>query len=108
MDNPLREVSRSAGFAERDLMELQRIFFRLILIRFGPCEFDHLAPLLGFVGEEFAEVGRRARSSEAPSSANRACDLGSARTAFIALLTLSMISSGVFFGTPKPYQALAS
>src|SRR5262245_8310583 len=47
-------------------------------------------------------------SVEAPSSVNRACDLGSARTAFIALLTLSMASPGVLFGAPKPYHALAS
>src|SRR5262249_3945373 len=47
-------------------------------------------------------------SVEAPSSANRAYDLGSARTAFTALLTLSMASPGVRFGAPKPYHALAS
>ena len=47
-------------------------------------------------------------SSEAPRSANRACDFGSARTAFIAVLTLSMNSAGVPFGAPNPYHALAS
>src|SRR5215510_1012663 len=47
-------------------------------------------------------------SVEAPSSANRACDLGSARIAFTALLTLSMASPAVRFGAPKPYHALAS
>jgi hypothetical protein len=47
-------------------------------------------------------------SSDAPSSANRAFDMGSLRIALTALLSLSMISAGVSFGTPMPYQALAS
>jgi len=28
-------------------------------VRLGPCELDHLAPLFGFVGNEFPEIGRR-------------------------------------------------
>src|SRR5262245_61155102 len=47
-------------------------------------------------------------SSEAPRSASLAFALGSARIALISLLSLSMMSSGVAFGTPTPYQALAS
>src|SRR5262249_38360582 len=46
--------------------------------------------------------------SEAPSSAKRAFALGSSRIALISLLSLSMITSGVPFGTPTPYHALAS
>src|SRR5665811_49777 len=30
-------------------------------LRLDACRFDHLAPLLGFVGEELAEFGRRLR-----------------------------------------------
>src|SRR5262249_26799202 len=34
--------------------------------------------------------------------------LGSAGPALISLLSLSMVSAGVFFGAPTPYQVLAS
>src|SRR4029077_4774374 len=44
----------------------------------------------------------------APKSASRAFILGSARAALISLLSLSMISVGVFLGAPIPYQPLAS
>src|SRR6266511_398703 len=47
-------------------------------------------------------------SSDAPRSASRAFALGSARIALISLLSLSMISADVLFGTPMPYQALDS
>src|SRR5712691_11434868 len=47
-------------------------------------------------------------SSDAPRSANRACALGSARIALTSLLSFSMISAGVPFGTPMPYHALDS
>src|SRR5262245_47035878 len=43
-----------------------------------------------------------------PKSANRALILGSARPALISLLSLSMISDGVFLGAPMPLQKLAS
>src|SRR5262249_8794010 len=41
-------------------------------------------------------------------SARRAFILGSSRAALISLLSLSMISDGVFLGTPMPYHWLAS
>ena len=41
-----------------------------------------------------------------PRSASRAFILGSARAALISLLSLSMISAGVFLGAPTPYQVL--
>src|SRR5262245_54536028 len=44
----------------------------------------------------------------APRSAIRAFIRGSARPALISLLSLSMISAGVFLGMPTPYQLLAS
>src|SRR5215813_637021 len=43
-----------------------------------------------------------------PSSASRALIFGSATPAFNSLLSLSMISAGVFLGTPTPCQPLAS
>src|SRR5262249_28642822 len=47
--------------------------------------------------------------SAVPSrSASRAFILGSATPASISLLSLSMISTGVFLGAPTPYQPLAS
>src|SRR5262245_6207634 len=43
-----------------------------------------------------------------PKSAKRALILGSARAAVISLLSLSMISAGVFLGAPTPSQSPAS
>src|SRR5262249_29473578 len=43
-----------------------------------------------------------------PSSARRLLSAGSERPALISLLSLSMISAGVFRGAPTPPQALAS
>src|SRR6516225_3562294 len=47
-------------------------------------------------------------SAVPPRSASRAFNLGSASAALISLLSMSMISTGVFFGMPTPYQLLAS
>src|SRR5712671_7434651 len=43
-----------------------------------------------------------------PRSARRALMVGSARAAFISLLSLSTISAGVFLGAPMPCHVLAS
>jgi hypothetical protein len=43
-----------------------------------------------------------------PRSARRALILGSAIAALISLLSLSMISTGVFLGAPTPVIVLAS
>ena len=59
---------------------------------------DHLGPLVGFIGDELAEFGRHLASACSPRSASRVFIVGSARTALILLLSLSMISAGVFFG----------
>src|SRR5215813_9088687 len=67
-----------------------------------------LAPLLSSSARSLPKSAGEPGSVEAPSSANRVCDLGSARTAFTALLTLLMASPSVLFGAPKPYHALAS
>ncbi len=44
----------------------------------------------------------------APNSMSRDINLGSARPALIASLSLSIICDGVFFGAPTPHQPLAS
>src|ERR1700750_982856 len=47
-------------------------------------------------------------SNVAPRSANRSSTLGSARIAFVVLLSWSIMSGGVPVGAPRPYQAVAS
>src|SRR6516164_1774940 len=47
-------------------------------------------------------------SAVPPRSASRAFILGSTRAALISLLSLSMISAGVFLGAPTPNHPLAS
>ena len=49
---------------------------------------DHLAPFLGFCGDELSEVGGRPRSTVAPKSASRVFILGSARAALTSLIEL--------------------
>ena len=74
----------------------------------APAKRHHLAPFLGFPGDEFSEIDGRARFRVAPISASRAFSLGSTRMALISLLSFSMISAGVFLGAPTPYGELAS
>src|SRR5262249_13225614 len=76
-------------------------------LRFEPRELHDLGPLFGFVGNEFSEIGGRAGNAVPPRSARRALNLGSVRAALISLLSLSMISAGVSFGTPTPCHQLA-
>ena len=47
-------------------------------------------------------------SGVAPRSARRAFNFGSARPALIALLSFSMMSTGVFLGAQRPFHPLAS
>ena len=68
---------------------------------------DHLAPLLGFVGDELPELGGRGRNiTVLPRSANRALITGPVSAALISLLSLSIISACVFFGAPSPTNSL--
>jgi hypothetical protein len=53
---------------------------------FGDRELHHLAPLLGFLSEELAEVCRRAQKRRTPISANFNLRLGSTRAEFISVL----------------------
>src|SRR5262249_670211 len=57
-----REHSPAHGFAERDLWNIDSGSASL---RLDAGEFDHLAPLLGFLGDELAELGRRAEKRPA-------------------------------------------
>src|SRR5258708_1856978 len=56
----------------------------------------------------FAKSAGEPASAVPPRLARRALILGSARPALIPLLSLSVISAGVAFGAPMPYQVLAS
>src|SRR5215813_7026958 len=56
-------------FAERDLWNVGRL---VVSLRLDASELYHLAPLLGFVYDQFAELGRRSRQ-------RRAAEVGEAR-----------------------------
>src|SRR5437763_4068527 len=51
------------AFAERELWNIGRV--RVTLIRLDVRRADHLAPLLGFVCDQFSEIGRRAPEDDA-------------------------------------------
>ena len=56
----INQVGHTDGhqpFAERTLRNIRRGGS----LRLDACELDHLGPLLGFVGDELAEVDRRER-----------------------------------------------
>jgi hypothetical protein len=55
---PLR-CSPCEGFAQRDLWNVVALATRLLRLDIGRP--DHLAPLVGFLSDELAEVGRRER-----------------------------------------------
>ena len=78
------------------------------LLRFDIGRLDHLGPLLGIVGDIFPEFGGVIGIGTLPRSANRAFNFESARPALISLLTLSMISAGVFLGAPRPFRPIPS
>src|SRR5262245_42497799 len=69
---------------------------------------DHLAPFLGFRGDEAAKVGRRARNHCTAQIGEPCLKLGIGRAALISLLSLLTISAGVPVGPPTPYQPLDS
>src|SRR5262249_829549 len=64
-------ITSSAAFAERSVMEYPAHSFRLDV----RCP-DYLAPLLGFVGDELGEVGRRARKHRRAQIGNPRLHLG--------------------------------
>src|SRR5262249_34573612 len=68
---PFHSIFSSPLFAERNVMEYPAHSFRLDVRR--P---DYLAPLLGFVGDELGEVGRRARKHRRAQIGNPRLHLG--------------------------------
>ena len=80
----------------------------LTLIHPGARELDHLAPFLGFVGHQLAEVGGGARKQNRADLGEPRLRLRIGQDSLTALLSLSTISAGVPFGAARPYQALAS
>jgi hypothetical protein len=84
---------------------MQRV---LGLIRLDSREPDHLAPFLGFVGNELTEIGRRAHKRRAAKFGEPRFDLGIAKARVDLLLSLSTISADVFFGATMPNQGLIS
>jgi hypothetical protein len=69
---------------------------------------DHLAPFLGFVDDELTELEGEVGNTTPPRSASRARITGLASAVLISLLSLLMISAGVFMGTTRPNQSLVS
>src|SRR6516165_5883331 len=75
---------------------------RLALFRLYVCRPDHLCPLLGFVSDEFAEVGGRHRHWHAAQLGEPRLEFGICKARVDLLLSLSMMSAGVTFGAPMP------
>jgi hypothetical protein len=70
---------------------------------------DDFGPFLGFIADELAELDRRHRHwCTSQFGKARAFNDASARAAFISLFSFSMMSVGMFFGAPTPYQTLPS
>ena len=67
-------------------------------------ELHHLAPLLGFVGDELAEVGAREREHVATQVGKARLDLGIGKASVDLLVEFVAISAGVFLGAPKPNE----
>src|SRR5258705_9078385 len=66
------QVSDPANFSYRNLWNITP----QVLLRFDICKLDHLGPFLGFVGDEFAEVGRRTPKYRAVQVGKPRLDLG--------------------------------
>jgi hypothetical protein len=75
---------------------------------FDASELHHLAPFPGFVGDQPAKVGGREHEHIATQVGKPRLDLGIGKPALISLLSLSTMSAGVFFGSPRPVRKLNS
>src|SRR5262249_58976680 len=108
--------SRQRGSARGEMQELSAGKFHSALLAFrttagfpqslrldvrGP---DHLAPLLGFVGDELAELDRRSRQRRAAEVSETGLHLRVAESRVDLLVELVDDSAGVAFGAPRPYQ----
>src|SRR6516165_8392729 len=74
----------------------------------SPANFTTLAHFSVSSAMNFPKSAGEPGNAVPPRSARRALNLGSVRAALISLLSLSMISAGVSFGTPTPCHELAS
>ena len=69
---------------------------------------DHLAPLLGFGGDESSEIGGRARKRRHTQIGEPRFYLGFGQSNVYLLVQLVDDFGGVFFGAATPNQLLAS
>ena len=69
---------------------------------------DHLAPFLGFLRHQLPNSAGVIGMGSPASSARRACNFGSANTAFTAWFSVSTTVGGVPLGAAIPYQMLTS
>ena len=69
---------------------------------------NHLAPLLGFFGDELSERGGRAAKRRDAQVGKAGLHLGIGKARIDLLLSFSMISTGVFLGAHTPFHPLAS
>jgi hypothetical protein len=69
---------------------------------------DHLGPLIGFVGDEFAEAGRRQRKHRATEVGDPRLQLrvGEARIDLVIEFVDEFVRRAL--GAPTPYHALTS
>ena len=71
-------------------------------IRLGPKELDHLAPLLGFLRNEFPEIGGRAYKRRASQVGKPRLHLGISEARVDLLVELVDDLVGVCLGAPEP------
>src|SRR5262245_55120367 len=65
---------------------------------------DHLAPFLGFLGDQLAELDRRSRQRRAAEVSETGLHLRVVESRVDLVLSLLTISADVAFGAPRPYQ----
>ena len=78
------------------------------LVRLGAGELDHLAPLLGLIGDELAEVGGRARKHRAAHVGDPRLDLGIGEARIDLLVELVDDFGGRVLGRAEALHPLAS
>src|SRR5262245_15393234 len=77
-------------------------------VRLDAGELHHFGPLLGFAGEETAEVGGWAGQHRSTHVGQPRLRLGVGEDCIISMLSRPMTSGGVFLGAMMPKNALAS
>ena len=78
------------------------------LLRLDVGRSDHLAPLLGFVGNKLAEIGGRTCEHCCAEIGEPRLKVGIGKARIDLRFNVLMISAGVFLGATMPHQALAS